>query len=111
MGQTGEGNRTIQIDALTDVQLVPTEHDVESVSAAPPPLPRRTPAPSRARVIGLIALASLAGLVLALLAVHFLFPTIFPAPPPASAPPASAPTVRRVTLDEELVIHAGDTTP
>ena len=106
MGQTGEGNRTIQIDALTDVQLVPTEHDVESVSAAPPPLPRRPTGPSRARVIGLTALASLTGLALALLAVHFVFPILFPAPPPAAAP-----TVRRVTLDEELVIRAGDSTP
>ncbi len=104
MGQSGEGNRTIQIDALTDVQLVAIEHDVEAVSAAPPPLPRRPTGPSRARVIGLTALASFTGLALALLAVHFLFPILFPAPPPA-------PTVRRVTLDEELVIRAGDNTP
>jgi len=100
----GDSNRTIQIDALTDVQLVATEHDVETVSAAPPPLPRRASGPSRARVIVLTAIASLAGLAVALLAVHYLFPMLFPAPAPASVP-----TVHRVQLDEELVIRAGDT--
>jgi hypothetical protein len=125
VGQQGDGNRTIQIDALTDVQLVDAasesdvEGDAETSSAAPPPLPPKRAAepagPSRGRAIGLTLVAVVLGTAFALAIVHFVFPT--PPPPAATTvtaatvaspptPPAST-TVRRVQLDEELVIRAG----
>ena len=111
-------NQTIQVDALTDVQLV--EHgedgnDAGVVSRAPPPLPqKRSAEPSRARVIALMLVAVAAGTAIALGLVHFLLPsapppTTFAAPTTVTAPPPSAPppTLRHVRLDDELVIRAG----
>ncbi len=119
-GPGAAGNPTIQIDALTDVQLI--DHaadaggagdDVPAVSV-PPPLPRRTsPAPrSNARALGLTLLAVIAGLAFAFFVMEVLLPATPPVPasaasPPTSSPPPPSSVVRRVDLDEELVIHAG----
>jgi len=89
-------HRTIQIDALTDVQLIDDALERAEGHAAPPPLPR-PPRTSRGRAIGLTMLAVVLGVAFALGVVRFLFP----APPPASVAP-----VRQIQLDE-LVIHAG----
>jgi hypothetical protein len=104
----GAANRTIQIDALTDVQLVDDHPDEPVVSRAPPPLPpKQAPGPSRARAFALTGLALVLGVVAALGVVHFLLP----APPAATAPAPTAPStgaVRRVQMDDEFVIRAAD---
>jgi hypothetical protein len=103
VGDPDAPNRTIQIDALTDVQLVEDaiERAQAQVSAAPPPLPSRrapqSPEPSQGRKIGLMLIAIVAGLGFAFGVIHFLFPAPTPQPPP----------VRQIRLDDELVIHAG----
>ena len=109
-------NQTIQVDALTDVQLVEHDEDMGVVSRAPPPLPpKRSAEPSRARVFALLVVAVAAGTAIALGLVHFLLPSApaptatFAAPTTVAAPPPSAPppTIRHVRLDDELVIRAG----
>lgn len=107
------GNRTIQIDALTDVELV-DHHAAEDddgsnageaavVGRAPPPLPPKQRSPLK--VAGLTIVAVVTGALCALGIVHFLLPSS--APTTAGTPPsdAPAPAVRRVQLDDELVIR------
>lgn len=118
-------NRTIQIDALTDVQLI--ENAAEGASV-PPPLPRRAtaaepPPRSGARTLGLTLVAVIAGGAFAYLVMHVLMPQAPPAPPhptvtpstiatpvpaPATPDPEAPAAVHRVQIDEELVIHAAD---
>jgi hypothetical protein len=107
---------TIQIDALTDVQLIDqlasesSESEAPVAVSKPPPLPKKKPAPI-GRTIGLTLLAAIVGGSLAFAAVHYLFPSppvaapVAPVvAPPASAPPTTAPAVRRVTLDDEPIV-------
>jgi hypothetical protein len=109
-------NRTIQVDALSDVQLVDsvessTDEQVDSPAvSAPPPLPRKRPPMPMSRILGLTLLAIVAGGGLGFVAIHFLFP----APPPASVvaptptvapPPSEPPRVRRVVLGDDEVIR------
>lgn len=132
--QPAAANRTIQIDALTDVQLVDQVADEDGATdegaapnvSAPPPLPRKqAEAPrSNGRALALTFVAVLAGGFLAFLAVHYLMPAR-PAPTQAAAPPFTAATVaspppttvtpseppsevRHVQIDEEMVIRAAD---
>lgn len=121
-------NGTIQVDALTDVQLVDDvlaasrarEEEEETsgdapATSLPPPLPRKPPttepAPSNnGRAIALTLLAAIVGAGLAFAAVHYLFPSPTAAPTVSAPPPytaATSATPHRVTLDDELVIHAG----
>jgi hypothetical protein len=113
-------NRTIQIDALTDVQLVDQVADGDdgesdeapvAVSAPPPLPPKRTVEPrSTGRTVMLTLVAVAAGGLFAFAIVHFV---LTPAPPPAPAEVAApeTPRVHRVQLDEELVIHAPSPDP
>lgn len=113
-------NRTIQIDALTDVELVDSHGDEPEEdplpSRAPPPLPRKQAA-SPMRTVGLTLLAITAGAMFALAVVHFVFPS--PPPPvaaaspttPASAPEPVAPApraMRQLRLDDEFVIRSSE---
>jgi hypothetical protein len=109
------GNRTIQIDALTDVELVDhhrpdaaaDDDEAPIAGRAPPPLPRKAPRPpSLARNIGLTVIALATGVVFALGVVHFLFPSV-PTTAATTAPP-TGPEVRHLQLDEELVIRADE---
>lgn len=94
-------NRTIQIDALTDVQLVDNEEDAPLISRAPPPLPPRKP-PSVWLMGGVVVITG----VLGALGAHFLIPSApVSAPPPPAAPAEEA--VRHVPLGEDFVILAG----
>ncbi len=109
-----DGNRTIQIDALTDdVQLVSAADDAEAErpsSALPPPLPPRRPSePSRVRALGLLVVAAVLGTVFALALVHYVFPAETPAPdvPAPDVPSPTAAPVRQVQIDEAVVIRSG----
>jgi hypothetical protein len=97
-------NRTIQIDALTDVQLVDNEEDAPLISRAPPPLPPRKP-PSVWLLGGVVVITG----VLGALGAHFLIPSApVSAPPPPAEPAAPAEeAVRHVPLGEDFVILAG----
>ncbi len=112
-------NRTIQVDALTDVQLIDQAADADDSESedavgagrAPPPLPPKRTAPrSTGRTVLLTLFAVMAGGLFAFAVVRFVSepaPTSAPTPPStAIAAPAEAPHVHRVQLDEELVIHA-----
>lgn len=92
-------NRTIQIDALTDVQLV-DHHEELVVSRRPPPLPPRKP---NLLVLALVVVVT--GL-LGAVAAHFLLPEVAPAPAPSAVDPP-AEVIREVPLDEAFMIHAG----
>ncbi|MFO0686671.1 MAG: hypothetical protein U0234_31710 [Sandaracinus sp.] len=105
-----DGNRTIQIDALTDdVQLVSTgsdEGEAPTSSAVPPPLPPRPVAgPSRSRALVALVVAAVLGTVFALALVHFVFPSSG-TPAPETPSPTAAP-VRQVQIDEAVVIRSG----
>ncbi len=117
-------HRTIQIDALTDVEIVDHGTDeggeeggedeaaAPQVGRAPPPLPPKEGAsPSMGKIVGLAFIALVVG-ALGVLAAHFAFPPAAPTAPPAvaAAPPeASAPaSVRQVHMAEELVIRADE---
>ncbi len=102
-------NRTIQIDALTDVQLVDNEEDAPLISRAPPPLPPRKP-PSLWLLGGVVVITG----VLGALGAHFLIPSApvsVPAPPPAEPAEPAEEAVRHVPLGEDFVILAGPAEP
>lgn len=121
------GNRTIQVDALTDVELienaalreaVSSDESEEGPAAAPPPLPPRSslagaPAATPAKKAGVpwiaIGLTVVITGVLGAAAAHFLVPSAAPAPPAASPPPPATEVRRVITLDDELVISAEST--
>lgn len=112
----GEANRTIQVDALADVELLDQDESAESdappplgPAAAPPPLPYRRPS-----VIILVVVVLLAGALGA--AGAYLIPSTEPevvaAPAPAEAAAPAAPeappeeeVVRHVPLDEAFIIR------
>lgn len=120
------GNRTIQVDALTDVELLENAEgrdDAEPAAegAAPPPLPPRTSlkaTPPATKPAGIPWLAIAVTVVitggLGALGAHFLVPAPAApaapapaaAPTPAPEPPAPPAEVRRVTLDDEVIISA-----
>lgn len=97
-------NRTIQIDALTDVQLVDNEEEAPLISRAPPPLPPRKP-PSVWVLGGVVVITG----VLGALGAHFLIPpapVAVPAAPPPAEPAEEA--IRHVPLSEDFVILANE---
>lgn len=97
-------NRTIQIDALTDVQLVDNEEDeAPLISRAPPPLPPRKP-PSLWLLGGVVVITG----VLGALGAHFLIPSapVSVPPPPAEPAEPAEEAVRHVPLGEDFVILA-----
>lgn len=113
----GHPNRTMQIDALTDVQLVDNADDAAEPDAeeaapvpgrAPPPLPpskKRSPA----AMVGGFALVVVVTGGLGALGAHFLVPpAAAPAPVAVASPPPPAaepePEMRHVRLDDEFVI-------
>ncbi len=111
-------NRTMQVDALSDVELLDQDADSSEGEAlpsaspgrAPPPLPYRRPS-----VIAIVAVVVLAGILGA--AGSFLIPSAEPAATPTAAPPSAteAPSpepaaaeteeVRHVPLGEEFIIR------
>jgi hypothetical protein len=119
------GNRTIQVDALTDVELIESAAAEaaaaeEGAPAAPPPLPPRTSLPAakpEAKPAGVpwlaIAITVVVTGTLGALGAHFLVPAAAPPEtptPPAATPAPTAPAapaeVRRVTLEDEVIISA-----
>lgn len=120
------GNRTMQIDALPDIELIDNAvadakaRTEAGASIAPPPLPPRAGRPGVPwLVIGVTVLVT-GGL--GALGAYLFVPAAAPAPPvpaAAAAPPEAAPTeaapteapggeapteVNRVTLEDEVLI-------
>jgi hypothetical protein len=104
-------SQTIQVDALSDVELLDqgAEPGEPPNVSSPPPLPRKPKGASSARrAVELLAVVIVTG-ALGAVGAHFVAPSApAPAPPPPAAapPPVIEPEINHVILDEGLVIRA-----